>query len=340
MRLLLFFALFGLVSGCTGSSVKKSPVPIEMDAPTFLTKEEIVSEFKLLNENDVKDDAKLSAEDKDRLGHLIDEYEFFTDEQVKELIDERNKIPAHVEIKEIAKKEVDLRYRDTPIKSQDNGKCTSYAGVAGIENTLNRAGKSDLDLSEWHIWSKYRQYSCNAFIDAASESKIADEKYYPQYGTPVAQIEKVSHAKLIDVERIGSKMDKMMDALDRGNVVYLGMSTPVDMIKCKKVVSPYSGKTGGGHALLIVGYILDNSVPGKVVAILKNSWGADCADGGYQYVPLGHICQRTDFYCDMWEFKNAVSDKSSASVVAPEYRKVCVRNWLFFKRCYWEKISK
>jgi C1A family cysteine protease len=197
--------------------------------------------------------------------------------------------------------EVDLRHRDTPIKSQDNGKCSAYAGVAAMENTMNRSQKIEgLDLSEWDAWSHYGQYSCEAFINASTRMKICDEKYAPQYGRVSSECEKNAYATVKEHTYLDDDIAKMMAALDRGNVVYIGMSTPTDMVKCKKVISPNTTVSSGGHALVLVGYYKENN---QVIGIIRNSWGEDCADNGYQYMPLS-LCNRSDMYCIAWEIKS------------------------------------
>lgn len=195
--------------------------------------------------------------------------------------------------------DVDLRNRDTPIKTQDNGKCTAYGGVAALENALQSNGIIEhLDLSEWHAWSFYQEYSAQAFIKALLSNKIGYEKDYPQYGRPGPYLKGLF--KLKEAKYIGSNVNAMVEALKNGHPVYLAIQTPEDLLRCNTIISPYTNPENGGHAVLVSGFYYDEKVLGKIIAIIKNSWGSHCGDHGYQYVPLGHICGRSDFYCAMW----------------------------------------
>ena len=55
-----------------------------------------------------------------------------------------------------------------------------------------------------------------------------------------------------------------------------------------------SGKYEGGHAILIVGYTDDTSVPGGGYFSVKNSWGKGWGEGGFfdiAYSQLGNPVQ-------------------------------------------------
>jgi hypothetical protein len=197
-----------------------------------------------------------------------------------------------------APKEVDLRSRDTAIKHQDDGKCTAYSLTAALENTLQAKGNiPGLDMSEWHLWSFYRQYSAPAAIDAISRpaNRVGDEKDYPQFGVPRAGMK--GHTYIKASSFLGDDEGAMVRSLMAGHVVYLAMKTPREMLKCVKVISPDTGSASGGHALLIVGYYLDAG--GKPLGIIRNSWGAECGDHGYQIMPMS-VCHKGSFYCSMW----------------------------------------
>ena len=59
--------------------------------------------------------------------------------------------------------------------------------------------------------------------------------------------------------------------------------------------------------LLIVGYYTDSSMPNDLVAIVRNSWGADCSDRGYFYMPLS-IIKKSGANFGAWEIKGATSN--------------------------------
>jgi len=218
---------------------------------------------------------------------------------------------------------VDLRGRDTSVKSQDNGKCTAFAGVAALENMFNKVSpNTGLDLSEWDAWSYYQKYSCEAFIEALQSNKVCDEKQFPQYKKKTDACKNNGYVGLKEVDNLESDIDSVVKALDNGNVVYAAISTPKDMLRCDKVVSASSAITDGGHAVLVVGYYRKNN---KLVFIIKNSWGTKCHDQGYVYVPAD-ICNRKEMYCYFWEIKQVFTGKANT----------CVK----WERIWWKPWSK
>jgi len=206
------------------------------------------------------------------------------------------------------RKGIDLSDKDTPIKKQWNGTCTAFGGVAGMENLLE--GK--VHLSERDMWSKYKKYSSAAFVKAAKKYYICEEKYWKQDNWyPSSKCKKNRNYRLFeDVPYMEEDIEGVLDALDKKHPVYLAMSVPKDMLNCRKTIRSDSKLyQGAGHAILIVGYQINKSVPGGGYFKIKNSWGADCGDGGYQYLPFS-LWSRTDMYTVTWEFK-AVKVKST-----------------------------
>lgn len=223
---------------------------------------------------------------------------------------------------------VDYRERDTPIKQQWNGTCTAFGGVAGIENLLG--GK--VELSERDAWSRYHEYSVYSFVDALKGAYICDEKNWKQdaESMPIGCATN-RYWGLTDVDYLGSDIDAALDALDAGSVVYLGLNTPEDMLACSSYINPETDFSDGGHAVLIVGYD-----PQQEHFIIKNSWGEECGDYGYQYLPFS-VCQRKEGYCFMWDFQKAESIK-------PQYKYVttCKRLWWTLwlkKKCTTKKVK-
>lgn len=217
--------------------------------------------------------------------------------------------------KSIAQK-VDLRHRDTKVKSQWGGTCSTFGLIASMENLIGNPETSD--LSERHLWNQYKKYSSPVAIATAKNFYVTDERYWPQTNKkPFNGYVNNAHTKLVNLKDIGSSITKAVDALDRGNPVYIGMRVPQGMSSCQKVVSPTSPATKGGHALAVVGYELNENIKGGGYFIMKNSWGSRCGDNGYQYIPFYH-CQRRDMYCMMWEISNVVTNHKSQFDSLPE----------------------
>jgi C1A family cysteine protease len=197
--------------------------------------------------------------------------------------------------------QVDLRKYDSPIREQWNGSCTANALVAGMENIINRSEKSF--LSARYFWSLYRQYSVYSAIDSATRSKQIDDKYWPQHSSKAkaSKLSSYGKYKLAQQAFLDADGEAVIQALAKGYPVYVGMAVPSDMAACRSTIRYSSAITDGGHALAVVGYAKAN-VPGGYYLILKNSWGTECADQGYQYMPLG-LCEKDGMYCVFWSLE-------------------------------------
>ena len=338
--LIVFFALY-LMTHFTGCSTNTTD--------GFTSHEEIVEQMnsKLDSERDERgsiDDAEMR-----RRANLMPLEDLFGEdfEEMKKKKKQKRILIKSVGMEEKARSGADYRYRDTPIKSQWNGTCTTFGGVAGLENKLNKP--STVDLSERDSWSKYKQYSSRAFVTALSKegNEICREQDWGQNNTnpnPTCALNR--KWRLGESLYISDNITSALDALDRGNPVYLAMSTPNDMLYCRSVIRTTTTFSEGGHAILIVGYKMDSSIVGGGYFIIKNNWGDDCGEDGYQYLPF-HICNRDDGYCSMWEFKTVI-DKSGDVVPVdpdqPEFKwvKKCKRMWWSLwikKKCWWVKVA-
>ncbi len=302
----------------------------------YITKQEVLKEFNKLSKQENIKEESLNDEAINRKNNLIPLNLFFDKKGMQEL---KIFIPPPIKANEIAQ-EVDLRARDTSIKNQGNyGYCTAFSGVAIMENIINRNGnKPGLDLSDWHAWSKYQQYSCYAFINAITKNFICDEKYFPQSGKEQPACAKSAYAKIRSQEFIENNVTAMKSALTRGNPVYIAMTTPNSMLKCDKVINPNTTPSDGGHALAVMGYYTQGN---ETIAILKNSWGNACGDKGYQYFPMS-ICKKNGFYCQMWEISEVEISSNPTPIptviptAIPKPIPVCTK----WKRIWWKPWIK
>lgn len=194
---------------------------------------------------------------------------------------------------------VDLRKYDSYVRNQWNGTCTAHGLIAGMENILNRSRQRT--LSTRYFWSQYQRYSAEVAMKAAGLYKQVDESYWPQNSTRplVSNISAQDGVRLASSEYLYDNTQAVISALNKQYPVYVAMSVPQDMSACRSTIRYTTGVTTGGHALLVSGYRLDSSVQGGGYWILKNSWGTQCADQGYQYMPFA-LCQKQGMYCMFW----------------------------------------
>lgn len=224
-----------------------------------------------------------------------------TPTEQKEIVAGKGRAPADYSTFNV-EKEVDLRIRDSSVKKQLGPWCTAYGLVGVMENLLN-VNQSKVDLSEFHLWDMYQQYSAKTAVKAALNEKITDEQHWPENKwTPNEGYEAAAITRLVSAPYLQSSVKESLQALDRGNPVYIAMRVPADMNCSRKVIRPDTLTTKGGHALAVVGYQLDSAIKGGGYFILKNSWGENCSDNGYQYLAF-HVCERSDFYCLFWEIE-------------------------------------
>ena len=216
------------------------------------------------------------------------------------------------------KHHTDLRHRDSTVVRQLGPRCSAYGLVAGIENLLGLG--DDVKLSQSHLFANYRKYSSERAVYTAKRMAITEYKYWPheRKWVPKRGYKANAHTKLTDISFINNDVAKAVRALDQGRPVYLGMSVTRSMGKCDAIMDPASPTTGGGHAINISGYGLDDSVPGGGYFIIKNSWGKNCGDKGYQYMPFNYCMNGGSQYCIMWDIQGVRTKFAGVSDVKPK----------------------
>ena len=174
---------------------------------------------------------------------------------------------------------VALRNRDTSIKQQWNGTCTSFATIAAVENKLG----GRFELSERSLWDFYGVYSTQEAIGAAKLHYILEEKYWPQSEPRFdTRYKNKGRFKLITANYLANNYLKVLSAIDNGNPCVVALTTPVDLYDGKAQVEATSRLyNNSGHAICVSGYKVEN---GKGYFLVKNSWGTRNGDNGYQYV--------------------------------------------------------
>lgn len=218
------------------------------------------------------------------------------------------------------RKNQDLRFRDTPIMSQVGPRCTAYGLVAAIENLLN--APQIAKLSEAHLWSRYRQYSSVSAVEAGKRMAITEAKAWPHNRkNPYSGWSEKSHTTLENITFIGDNIEKAIAALDGGRPVYIGFSVSHSLAACDAVLNPNSSPNGGGHAVSISGFGIDERVSGGGYFILKNSWGKDCGEEGYHYMPFNYCTRGGRSYCAMWDLQGVETKFPGVSSVIPKVPK-------------------
>jgi hypothetical protein len=275
-----------------------------------MSKKEVEESLRQQKKGQFFESKELNMIQMNNLNHTIPVEDFFP----QPLLDDMRKTKQFkLEKATTPKGYVDLREFDTSVKSQDNGKCTAYSLIALWENLCQqkygKGSESCKDISEWDLWRNYRKYSCDAAIKAFSKNYVADENFYPQYGNPKQGIEKNRHAIITSYAYRYNDINAVIEGLDNNRPVYFATTVTKSLLNCDTTVYAYSQATDGGHGISIVGYGIDKDIPGGGYFIYKNSWGPNCADKGYQYLPFYH-CQRNDTYCAFWDVTGIKSTKT------------------------------
>ena len=206
--------------------------------------------------------------------------------------------------------DVDHRARYGPIKSQGSaGTCTAFATTAAMEGAVAQATGQKIVLSEMHLWSRYHVASTSAAAKAARVGGIVSTDMATTQGfnydaalakqweageaTPDSSVVSALNAmgifEVTSVDKIDPPagetvptIDQVQQAIFNGSDVFIGMFT-----SCKwnnppgGVIDDYDMSGRGGHAVVLVGYRTINS---QLYFIIRNSWGAGWADGGYAYM--------------------------------------------------------
>lgn len=258
---------------CATSEEQKSVVIVEEEeSPVYMTKDEVMAE--LANPSiEIKADLNDEAY-KQRLLSLAPMEDMF---KLKKSFSQKS-----VRAVDISKlpEDVDMRIKDTPVKSQGSeGTCTAFGLTATQEAThCSLDQQCNLNLSERHRWNMYKKYSADVALGTIA-SPIAPETICPYTSSSCpATVKQYAKYQIGKMFRLSTKSD-VLNALAQGKHVYFWSQTPAQMVNCSKTITSGS-MSDGGHAYKISGYF-NKADP---VLIVKNSWGSNCADNGFQYM--------------------------------------------------------
>jgi C1A family cysteine protease len=200
---------------------------------------------------------------------------------------------------------MDLAETCSPVANQGKlGSCTAFAVGKGFrEFQLNRQKEEFKPLSALFIYYEARKMAGNETeatgstitdnMTVLARTGIATESIFPYdvlkfaIEPPQAAYEAAKEYKYTNGIRIHGLEDAQV-ALSKGEAVVFAYDVMESFRSIKSdglMPMPKAGeKRLGGHAVMAVGY--DNQ---KQVVKVRNSWGADWADGGYFYMPYEYF---------------------------------------------------
>ena len=197
----------------------------------------------------------------------------------------------------------------TPVKSQGScGSCWAFAVVGAVEATINiRENDStlDIDLSEQHLVSRCcsRCGDCNggyptSALSYIQSNGIANESCFPytaRNGNCIPCINWSSY-QITRYKFVANDINSFKYALTQAPIVVV-MRVPDDWFYYRSGVYEPTGISPDGkvwwanHAIVLVGYVDDDSIDTGGYWIVKNSWGSGWGEGGYGKVKYGDLEQ-------------------------------------------------
>lgn len=194
---------------------------------------------------------------------------------------------------------VDLSACDGPIENQQTPWCTAFSIVGVLETMLC----DHVRLSIHHAWSMYEEYSVDEASAKVPGHKITTwDEWTESASKPKSDYLSFAKHQLNGMREIDSDDDisEVFKILDSGRPVYMGLAVPADLASCYENVRATTKITSGGHAIEVIGYGIDPRIPGGAFIRIKQSWGTDCGDKGYQNIPVS-VCNLKGMYCIFFE---------------------------------------
>jgi hypothetical protein len=226
-----------------------------------------------------------------RLGGLLFETTASTAPQVS--LTRQDSIPA----------KMDLRQWCSPVENQLHvGSCAANAVVGALEYHQRKARAPQMDLSRLFVYYNARKLAgkegedCGTLMSHVMASVMAfgacEEKLWPYIETkwperpPEDCYENALMYEAVQYARVPLGTACLVTVAS-GLPIVFGTSLPSEYYEAasQKGIVPIPGESapepGGGHAMLIVGYDV-----AAETWLVRNSWGAEFADGGYFRIPF------------------------------------------------------
>lgn len=197
---------------------------------------------------------------------------------------------------------VDLRPLCSPVEHQLTVQsCAGNAIVGALEYHRNRMKLPFQELSRLFVYYNARKLADRQHLDegtyihhvmaAVLAFGVCEERMWPYQ--PALKNEEPTRScysnatryEAIEFARVDLSTT-LLPALSIGLPVVFGAYFPAEFYDEAKMTavmpnSEFNNDPGSGHAMLIVGYDAN-----KGYFIVRNSWGAEFADGGYCYIPF------------------------------------------------------
>jgi C1A family cysteine protease len=199
----------------------------------------------------------------------------------------------------------------TPVKDQGNcGSCWAFATTGALESfVLMSKTTAPMNLSEQVLISCSGAGSCGGgYIDRASNfidvTGLPEETCYPYIAANGSCAKACYNWKASAygtgpwswVATTAPKVDAIKAALTSYGPLVTTMDVYADFFSYKSGVYTYvSGAYQGGHAILIVGYTDDSTIPGGGYFKVKNSWGIGWGEGGFFRIAYSQLTNVVHF---------------------------------------------
>lgn len=230
-------------------------------------------------------------------------------EDIRELMRGTDPVRPAEDRKERAQKRyptaVDLRWADNPVQDQGpEGMCTAFAISAVLESRLMIEKLSRVKVSENNVWSHYQQPNLLLALETVAGKNLVTYLFPPLYRGHAVPEDQTQRASFSSAPRIPKhqSLGTLLELLVKKEAFVMAVEITDGFSNFDYnpdraaigLITDNGSKPVGGHAVAVVGYILDEERPENGYFIIRNSWGKKWGEDGYGYLPFSwcdnHIC--------------------------------------------------